>query len=316
MKLTKRAIDAIQPGEKRVPIWDDELPGFGIRVNRNGHSVYVLKYRADGRQGWFTIGKHGAPWTPEQARKEALRLLGEVALGGDPARKRKEERTAITVAELCDQYLAEGVAHKKALTLKSDRGRVEHHIKPLLGNRRVASLTRADIEKLLSDVIRGKTAAKVPGKNRAPGTLPKGGQGVGAQCVVLMGTLLSFAKARGIREDDPAHGVKKPAVRKLERFLTRDEIRRFATALKVECERAPYECAAITLLLFTGCRRSEILTLKWRQVDFEREMLLLPDSKSGAKPVYLNAPAIDLLKQIPRVDGNPYVIIGKREGSH
>ena len=93
------------------------------------------------------------------------------------------------------------------------------------------SLTRADVEKVLTDVTRGKTAAKVPTK-RTPGTVPRGGQGVAAQCVVLLGTLLSFAASRGIRADNPAHGVKKPAVRKVERYLSKEELRRLASALK------------------------------------------------------------------------------------
>ncbi|MFL5223144.1 MAG: Arm DNA-binding domain-containing protein, partial [Microvirga sp.] len=123
-KLTKRAVDAQKPGPVRFTVWDADVSGFGLRVTPAGERVYVLKYRARGKQRWYTIGRHGSPWTPEMARREAIRLLGEVARGVDPADKREADNQAETVAQLCDLYLAEGVGHKKASTLKADRGRI------------------------------------------------------------------------------------------------------------------------------------------------------------------------------------------------
>jgi integrase len=140
---------------------------------------------------------------------------------------------------------------------------------------------------------------------------------VAGQCVTLMGTLFTFAIERGLRKDNPAHGVKKPPVRKMERFLSESEIARLATVLDDEVNAGgnPYPSAAIKLLLLTGCRRSEILKLQWQQVDFDRQCLRLPDSKTGAKVVYLNAPAATLLHELPRVTGNPYVIVGGIRGA-
>jgi hypothetical protein len=112
----------------------------------------VLKYRAGGRQRWYTIGRHGSPWTPEKARKRATELLGDVEKGIDPAAKRDADRQAMTVSELCDLYLAEGVGHKKEATLKADRGRILHHLKPLLGSKRADAVAREDINRLLRDV--------------------------------------------------------------------------------------------------------------------------------------------------------------------
>ena len=125
-----------------------------------------------------------------------------------------------------------------------------------------------------------------------------------------MGTLLAFAIERGLRKDNPAHGVKKPPVRKMERFLSEEEIARLAMALEDEAKASqnPYPAAAIKLLLLTGCRRAEILNLQWQHVDFERRCMHLPDSKTGAKVVYLNAPAATLLLELPHVAANPYVI--------
>ncbi len=321
-KITKRAVDALAPkngGE--VVLWDQEIRGFGIRARTGGAKTYILHYRAGTGRGAplrkLTIGKHGSPWTPDKARTEAKRLLGLIASGEDPAKCRATERKTLTVAELCDLYLAEGATHKKPSTLKSDLGRIVHHIKPLLGRMRVDKVARADIERLLIDVKTGKTAASMPNeRERRPGRIAAGGSGVAAQCVALMSTLLAFAVARGLRSNNPARGVKKPPVRKMERFLSEGEIARLAVALDAEFNRTgnPYPAAAIKLLLLTGGRRGEILGLQWQHVDFERQCLRLPDSKTGAKIIYLNAPALEILAGLPRISTNPFVIPGRGEG--
>ena len=248
------------------------------------------------------------------ARKEALRLLGEVARGRDPADKREANKQAETVAQLCDLYLAEGVSHKKASTLKADRGRIEHHIKPLLGRRRVDALTRADAERLLGEVSKGKTAASA--QRRRPGSIPRGGAGAAARTVSLLGTILEFGVGRKIRPDNPTRGIKLPNSRKMERFLSAAETARLAAALSEETAGSsnPFPSAAIKLLLLTGCRRGEIMTLQWSHVDLEHRCLRLPDSKTGAKVVYLSAPALALLESLPRVAKNPHVIPGIRPG--
>jgi site-specific recombinase XerD len=319
-KITKRAVDAAHPHATAYLIRDTEIKGFVLVVTPAGAKSYAIDYRAgSGRSApkrRFVIGKHGA-LTPEKARIEARRLLGAVAAGSDPAEARSAERRALTVAELCDLYLAEGAAHKKASTLKADRGRITHHVKPLLGRRRVDQVTRGDIERLLINVRSGKTAVPIPPKGvRVSGSLPSGGAGAAAQCVTLMGTLLSFAVQRGLRADNPAHGVKKPPVRKMERFLSEAEIARLAEALDNEAARSgnPHPAAAIKLLLLTGCRRGEIIGLQWAHVDFERQSLRLPDSKTREKVIYLNPPALALLTGLPRLSRNPYVIAGERPG--
>jgi integrase len=310
-KLTIRAVNAVKVKTNRFTVWDTKVSGFGLRVAPSRERTYVLKYRFNGEQRWHTIGRHGSPWTPEQARKKAKALLGEVEKGIDLAKRRDADRQAITLSGLCELYFAEGVAHKKPSTLKSDRGRIEHHLKPLLGRKRVDAITRGDVERLLVDVANGKTAASKTQK-RLAGSVARGGKGVAAQCVTLLGTLLAFSVKRGIRLDNPAHGVKKPAVRKMERFLSETEIARLARALDEETEASgnPFPAAAIKLLLLTGCRRAEIMGLKWQHVDLERQCLRLPDSKTGGKVIYLNAPAIALLQDLRHVEGNLHVIVG------
>ena len=145
VRIAKRVVDAASPSEALYRLWDSELKGFGLRVTPTGAKSYFVYYRAgggrSGAQKEFTIGRHGV-LTPDQARKEAERLLSAARLGGDPQGDRAKARADLTVAELCDRYLAEGVGTKKASTLTADRSRIEAHIKPLLGRRRLSSLWR------------------------------------------------------------------------------------------------------------------------------------------------------------------------------
>jgi integrase len=318
-KLTKRVVDAAATGASAAILWDDEVKGFGLRVSPGGSKSYVLNYRAGrGRsapQHRITIGKHGSPWTPELARREALRLLGTIAAGENPAAARWAEARTMTLATLCDLYLAEGVGHKKPTTLKSDRGRIKNHIVPLLGGLSIDRITRADVERMLRDVTAGRTAAPVP-QQPHHGKLAQGGRGAAAQALAVLGVVMSFAVARGLRDDNPVRGVKKPPVRRMERFLSEAEIARLGEALDAEAKATndPYPTAAIRLLLLTGCRRSEILGLHWQWIDFERAMIFLPDSKTGKKPIYLNAPALEVLEKLPHQFGNPHVVCGHRAG--
>jgi hypothetical protein len=258
-KLTKRAVDAAEAGASAAILWDDEVKGFGLRVSPGGTKSYILNYRAgrsrNAPQHRITIGKHGSPWTPELARREALRLLGSVAAGENPAAARKAEARTMTLAELTELYLAEGAGHKKPTTLKSDRGRIKNHIVPLLGGLRIDRITRADVERMLRDVTAGRTAAPMPQRRRR-GKLVQGGRGTAAQALAVLGAVMSFAVARGLRDDNPVRGVKKPPVRRMERFLSEAEIARLGEALDAEAKATgnPYPTAAIRLLLFTGCQ--------------------------------------------------------------
>ena len=319
MRITKRTVDAAIPGTGTTVLWDDEVKGFGLRVTVAGAKSYIVNYRAGrGRNApmrRITIGKHGSPWTPDAARREALRLLGEVAGGDDPAEARKTAARTMTLAALCALYLAEGAGHKKPATLKADRGRIRNHVVPLLGSRRIDQIARADAERLVRDVTAGRTAAPVP-KHPGRGRVAQGGAGTAGQALAVLGAVMAFAVARGLRDDNPVRGVRKPPIRKMERFLSEAEIARLGEALDGEAAASgdPYPAAAIRLLLFTGCRRSEVVGLRWEWIDTERAMIFLPDSKTGRKPVYLNAPALAVLAALPRQDGNPHVICGHRDG--
>lgn len=317
-KITKRIVDSTTADKKTgdITLWDTEVTRFCVRFRATGGKFYALKARVNGKQRWITIGRHGSPWAPEEARKEAVRLLGEIAAGKDPANERAEDKVSIDMKELCTLYLAEGCAMKKASTLASDHGRINRHIIPLLGKMRVKDVTRADVERFQSSVAEGKTATtEKTEKSRATVT---GGKGVATRTMGLLGGIFTFAVERGMRPDNPVHGVKKFKENRFERFLTVEELKALGETLKKaekEGENA-FAIAAIRLLILTGCRKNEILSLKWEHIDFERNCLRLPDSKTGAKVVPMGQAAIDLFNKLPRHDGNPYVLVGDKEGSH
>lgn len=318
-KLTKRTVDAARPGDRDAFLWDTDVPGFGLKVTalgkalpdgkRNGgQKVYIFQYRLNGRQRRYRIGRHGAPWTLDKARKEAFRLLGLIVGGKDPADIRHEARHDLTVTDLCDLYLAEGVTTKKASTVAMDRSRIDRHVKPLLGRRRVRSITRADIEKLMRDVAAGRTARNVKTGFRGR-SIVTGGKGVAARTVGMLGGIFRFAVDRGMRKDNPVHGVKRFPDRKNDRFLSVAELAQLGDALAAAEQEGEnvVAIAAIRLLALTGCRRNEVLLLRWENVDFERSVLRLSESKTGAKVVPLGAPALQVLSSLPHLDGCPYV---------
>ena len=317
-KISKRAVDALSPGDKDTYLWDSVLSGFGLKVTPTGGKTYLVQYRLGGRKGRtrrVKIGKHG-PLTPDQARQQAKHILGRVAAGHDVAEEQKQSHQSITVRKLCDLYLAEGCATKKPSTLLRDRSRIERHIKPLLGKRSVKSITRADVERFMQDVAAGKTATNVKTGFRGR-AIVTGGKGTARECVVLLGSMFTFAVNRGLRAANPAWKVKKYKARKLERFLSPAELARLGDALSTAQQEGgnPFAVAAIRLLALTGARKSEILTLRWEHVDTERGCLRLPDSKTGAKVIPLGAAALEALSEIPRIEGNPYVLPGL-EGRH
>ena len=312
-KISKRVVDSLNPGDT---VWDNEVRGFGVRCQRRAR-VYILKYRFHGRQRWLSFGKHGSPWTPEMARNEALRLMGMIVNGLDPADARDEAKNDLTISELCDLYLSEGCALKKPSTMATDIGRIERHIKPLLGKKYVRHVTRADVEKMRDGVANGKTAADI--KTGMFGrAIVTGGKGTANKAVSLLGAIFAFAIGRRLRADNPAHGVKMFPSKTHERFLTPVELGRLGDALD-EADKEGinlFALSAIRLLVMTGCRKGEILTLQWKHVDFERSCFRLPDSKSGAKIVPVGAAVFRVLEELPRFDGNDYVLPGSKEGGH
>lgn len=312
-KITKKFVDTLTPGEADALVWDDELKGFGLRITPAGVKSYIVQYRVGGRSRRMTIARHGV-MTPDEARKEARVLLAEVARGVDPAERRDQHRHDLTVADLCDLYLAEGVTTKKSSTLASDRGKIERHIKVLMGKRLVRSITRADIERFQADVAAGKTKADLKGGFRSR-SIVTGGRGTAARTLGLLSGIFQFAVNRNLRPDNPVRGVKRFAERKCERFLSPVEMARMGKALSELAGEGVNSVAinVLRLLALTGCRRSEVTGLQWSWVDWDRACIRFPDSKTGAKVVPLGAAALGLLTELQE-DGGTFVFPGGGRG--
>lgn len=325
-KISKRSVDALQTSDGDTLMWDTDIPGFGVRCRESGAKFYVLKFRAAGRrQRWVTIGRHGAPWTPDEARREALRLLGEVVIGHDPADRKHKKNYSITVADLCDQYLAAAPTlilpkkgrPKKASSLATDRSNIERHIKPLLGRSVVRAVTTDDVEQIQRDIAAGKTATDVKTRQRGR-AIVRGGKGTAARSVSLLGAIFSYAVKQGIRSGNPVSGVTLYRGPAKERYLSASELARLGEALESAEKRGEnlFAVAAIRLLVLTGARKSEILGLRWEEVDSERGYFRLPDSKTDQRTIPLGAPALQLLANLPREDGNPHVLPSFKGSGH
>lgn len=316
-KLSKTVVDKLTPGEKEQYLWDYQIPGFGVRMYPTGRKVYVLQYRTEaGETRKMKLGQHG-PITTDSARKKAKELLGKVASGKDPSSERQQLRKDLTVAQLCDVYLAEGMRHKKASTIKTDTGRIERHIKPLLGSKRVQAVVSRDIEKFMRDVIDGRTAGDK--KTRKHGLARvRGGKGTASRTVGLLGGIFSFAVNQGLCTDNPVRGVERPKDQERTRFLQDSEFPRLSAAME-EAERAGANCyviGALKLLLLTGCRKSEVLTLRWDDVDLETGHLHLSDAKAGARSVALNKAAKVVLRDLAIARTSNYVFPSRDSGKH
>ena len=318
-KIGLREVRSLGPNET---IWDSAVPSFGARRQKGPTIAYVLKFRtAEGRQRWHTIGRHGAPWTPDMAREEARRLLGEVVRGADPSADRNAKKTAMTVAQLCEQYYNDAEAgrlltrrkmSKKPSTLLTDKGRIQRHIIPLLGRMSVLSVSREDIDTFMHAVAEGKTAGRTKtGKKRGLAHV-RGGKGTASRTVGLLGAIFSYAVRKRIRPDNPVHGVIRFADGSRERRLSDKEYKILGEALQ-QAESAkfwPYAIEVMRFLALTGWRSGEALGLEWTQIDLDRRTATLIDTKTGKSIRPLSNLACDILRRLPIKEG--FVFLSSR----
>ncbi len=304
-RIGLREIATLGPNDM---IWDTEVSCFGARRQKSEAISYVVFYRtAENRQRLHTIGRHGAPWTPETARKEAKRILGSVVNGADPAAARRAKRHAESVSELCDLYLADAKAGriltrrkkpKKASTLLTDESRAERHIKPLLGRRAVSSVSRADIEAFMHSVAEGKTANRTKtGKKRGLAVV-RGGRGAATRTVGLLGAIFTYAVRRGIRSDNPVRGVERFADGQRLRRLSDDEYNGAGRSIRQAKAEGiwPAAVAAAHFLAVTGWRTGEVVGLRITEVDLARRTAVLGDTKTGQSIRPLSHAACDILR--------------------
>lgn len=270
----------------------------------------------------LTIGKHGSPWTCEDARKRAVELLREVAAGSDPLSDKAAEKEAMTVKALTEEYfraadagapMGKGGRPKRASTLEIDKGRVARHIIPLLGKKKVKDLTRSDIARFIADVTAGKTAADVKTGFRGR-AIVEGGAGTASRTAGLLSGILTFAVEQGIIATNPAHGVKRPADGKRRFRFSDDHYKALGKALNEAKDVHPVVVAAVRLLALTGCRKGEIEALKWSEVDEAGKCLRLTDSKEGYSVRPIGQPVLDVLATLSR-EGE-YVLPGSGAAGH
>mgnify|MGYP001078271821 FL=1 len=300
-KLTKRTIEALDVRESDYFVWDSELPGFGVRVLPSGRKKFVLQYRYGKTSRRMGIGQFGAI-TVDQARGLALQGLAKLRQDIDPLAEVRERRTAITVKELSERFDAEHIAvHLKATTAKEYRRNLKLFILPAIGQKRILDVTRADIAKFHHD---SRDRPYQANRN-----------------IEIISKMFNLAELWGLRPDgtNPRRHIKKYPEKKRERFFSEGElgaIGRVLDEMEVERIELPSAIAAVRLLLFTGCRLREILTLKWSYVDLDRSALHLPDSKTGAKIVSIGNAAVEVLKKLDRDPDNVFVITGRVPGQH
>lgn len=296
-KLTKRRVDAIRPTGQEFFEWDSELKGFGLRVSPKGRKTYVVQYRAGRRTRRYKVG-NAHSLTPDEARREAKHLLSDIARGEDPASIRHDQRNAPTIASVCDRMINDYAAHHcKPATVRDYSSLARNHITPRLGGFLIKELTRADVVEF-HHALRAKPY-------------------IANRCVSMLSKMMNLAEDWGLRPvgSNPAVRIKKFREEERKRYLSPDEQMRLGQVL-TELERDGSEThhviAAFRLLLLTGCRLGEIRTLKWEYVTTHH--LELPDSKTGRRRIPLPREAYEILRNLPRASGNPYVILGERDG--
>lgn len=300
-KLTVRSVEAMKPEAKPVILWDSELAGFGCKLTPNGKRSYFLYYRTkDGQQRRPTIGVHG-PFRPEAARAIARAWLAEVAQGRDPSLSRTEGKTAPTFEALCERYVSDHAeVRKKASSADGDKRLIRLHLGPALGKMKVAAITRADVAGL-----HHKLRATPYEANRV---------------LALASKMFSLSERWGMRPDgsNPAKNIDRFKEEKRERYLTSAEVATLWTTLhsdKVVTKVSPAAVAAIKLLMLTGRRLSEVLSMQWAWVDLDAKLLRLPDTKGGRLTVSLADAAVALLSELKQNAGeHAFVIPGAVEG--
>jgi integrase len=307
-KLTKRAVDACQPGSEETVIWCGETRGFGLRVYPSGRKIFFVQVRVNGRTRKDTIGPYGA-FTVDQARLRAEDVIRDARRGVDPTQAKRKARSQLTVKELCEAYLEAAEAGlvltrfkraKSKSTVAIDRGRVSRHIAPTIGNVPASSLIQSDVQRMLDQIAKGKTAGVFKGKLRGKARVT-GGPGAGARVVELLGGIYSWASARGmISSPNPAHGISTAKSQPKDRILSAQELAALGRSIDTAMTQRPAAASALKLIALTGLRRQEAVRLSWHEVDQAHSCLRLQNTKTGRSVRAIGKDALDVLVKIPR----------------
>ena len=331
VRLTKLVVEKAEIRDARYDLWDLDLAGFGLRVEKSGTKTFVIRYRTDGGgrsapRRFLTVGRFGT-LTVEQARKKAKALLGAAASGDDPAGEVQEKRREKTMRDLLDFYEEHGCViqrgiHKgkpmKPLTKQYTMARLRNHVEPLLGHRRASEITSGDIEKFVADVTAGRTTRdeKVGPRKRI---IVRGGEGAARKVVRDLSAVFSFGCRHSFITKNP---VEDASVRKTdnrrERFLTLEEVTRLGEAFeKVEEAGANPKAVAIARLwALTGCRRNEIAALKVHEVNLAGSLFDFDDTKTGKSVRPFGPAAAALLQELLKDRKKGYLFPAERGDGH
>ena len=297
--ISRRKVEALPVGDREAVFWDRELSGFGVRVYPSGSKVYLVQTRAGGKSRRVTIGRHGL-LTAEQARRKAAGVIAGIKAGEEPTLTASPQANGPTLAEVGERYLREHVAVRcKPTTAEAYRHALNRFLLPAFGSLPLAAISRDQVASLHYRLHKTPTMA-----NQVMDTLSR---------LFVMAEAWGLAPAGG----NPCRFVKKYQKRSCERFLSEQEFRRLGrvlSELEAEGKVSASGIAAFRLLMLTGCRRNEILTLRWDDVDLDAGELRLRDAKTGARWVALSPAATRVLATLPRRPDNPWVITGSRAG--
>jgi len=302
-RLTIKQIESLTPASDKKIIWDDKPVGLGLKVSKTGAKTFIIKYRNKYKQQRkYTIGKYGII-TLDEARRTARKLLSDIAKGIDPSDIKKQGMKDPNMIDLFEQYLKEhSSVNNKPRTHKCNESFVRRHLIPELGKFKVKEVQRKDIYAVQQKLTK---ISKVTSN----------------MAISILSKAFNLAEIWGFRDDNtnPCRHVKKYPMQPKQRFLTKEEVKRLSQKLefykKAQLEPLPV-LYAIKLLLLTGCRLNEILTLKWEYINLDENCFRLPDSKTGSKTVYFSSIVGDIIKTIKRLPDNPYLIVGEKKGQH
>ena len=309
--LTDEFVEGCRPlKDREVRIWDERVNGFCLRIHASGRKVYCLRDVVAGRQVWRTIGTHADPWFAEEARTAAEKIVHE--------RQRKEPRPLspsgrvdLTVRQLIGRYLNEGPVtklDKRGSSWKADASYLRSHVEPAIGDRFLGELRHDDIAQMIRNIWAGSVPRDVRVSRRGVARI-RGGPGAAGRALDTVAAMFAWAVARELMAKNPALGIKLPRRPSRARFLSAAQARSLFQVLQ-RLEQSghvnPIHGAAIRLLLLTGARKSEIVCLKWEEIDLEQRRIVLPPDRSktggktGERRIPLSQPAIDILACLPR----------------
>ena len=273
--LTDARVKALRPRKTAHDIRDGKLKGFGVRVLPSGRKRFFVHSQHRGDRVWKILGD-AATMSVDEARSSAVRTLAAIRRGEDPPRDPAEtlfEAVAVTVFERYRRLW-------KPRTLDVNRCYLKNQILPRFHGRQVADINRRDVR----DWFASLRATPVAADRSMP----------------VLSVIMREAEAMGFRPQgsNPCLGIRRYRRKGRARFLSNEEIRHLSARLSAHAKTAPQQVAVVRLLLLTGCRKSEILTLRWS--DYREGHLFLRDSKTGPRTVWLSRPARNVLDGLDR----------------